>query len=176
MWRGGFGSIGCGRRLSWRRHPCCRTFTPFPHPAHRTGHADFPHPALGQDIIPLHTKGHPQFARPTAQGSCFPSVHRPCILRTTANATTWAVIRFPEMIRVLPSLQHAACSAAPAHYRSFLGLPQSPVLCHFQLMESHGGKLRLLHFFRSMHGVTGLIRGRFQGKGATGSKCELPMI
>jgi hypothetical protein len=25
---------------------------PFPHPAHRTGHADFPHPALGQDFTP----------------------------------------------------------------------------------------------------------------------------
>ena len=25
---------------------------PFPHPAHRTGHADFPHPALGQDLTP----------------------------------------------------------------------------------------------------------------------------
>jgi hypothetical protein len=24
--------------------------TPFPHPAHRTGHADLPHPALGQDF------------------------------------------------------------------------------------------------------------------------------
>ena len=24
--------------------------TPFPHPAHRTGQADFPHPALGQDF------------------------------------------------------------------------------------------------------------------------------
>src|SRR6266404_4203891 len=23
---------------------------PFPHPAHRTGQADFPHPALGQDF------------------------------------------------------------------------------------------------------------------------------
>src|SRR5947207_4548213 len=23
---------------------------PFPHPAHRTGQADFPHPALGQDV------------------------------------------------------------------------------------------------------------------------------
>jgi hypothetical protein len=27
--------------------------TPFPHPAHRTGQADFPHPALGQDFTPL---------------------------------------------------------------------------------------------------------------------------
>jgi hypothetical protein len=25
---------------------------PFPHPADRTGHADFPHPALGQDLTP----------------------------------------------------------------------------------------------------------------------------
>ena len=25
---------------------------PFPHPAHRTGRADFPHPALGQDLTP----------------------------------------------------------------------------------------------------------------------------
>src|ERR1700688_3888277 len=25
---------------------------PFPHPAHRTGQADFPHPALGQDFTP----------------------------------------------------------------------------------------------------------------------------
>ena len=26
---------------------------PFPHPAHRTGQADLPHPALGQDFTPL---------------------------------------------------------------------------------------------------------------------------
>ena len=25
---------------------------PFPHPAHRTGRADLPHPALGQDFTP----------------------------------------------------------------------------------------------------------------------------
>ena len=29
------------------------TMAPFPHPAHRTGQADFPHPALGQDFTPL---------------------------------------------------------------------------------------------------------------------------
>jgi len=28
------------------------TIAPFPHPAHRTGRADFPHPALGQDLTP----------------------------------------------------------------------------------------------------------------------------
>jgi len=35
-------------------------------------------------------------------------------------------------IRVPPSLQHVAPSAAPVHYRSFLKSPQSPVLCHCQ--------------------------------------------
>jgi hypothetical protein len=29
------------------------TLAPFPHSAHRTGHADFPHPAFGQDITPF---------------------------------------------------------------------------------------------------------------------------
>ena len=29
--------------------------TPFPHPSHRTGHADFQHPALGQDLTPSPT-------------------------------------------------------------------------------------------------------------------------
>lgn len=49
MWRGGcrFG-ISVSASFDWR---CLtvRTITPFPHPAHRTGRADFPHPALGQD-------------------------------------------------------------------------------------------------------------------------------
>src|ERR1700687_6174354 len=30
---------------------------PFPHPAHRTGHADRPHPALGPDLTPSPTTG-----------------------------------------------------------------------------------------------------------------------
>ena len=35
------------------------TMTPFPHPAHRTGQADFPHPALGQDFTPLLSRATP---------------------------------------------------------------------------------------------------------------------
>ena len=48
------GAVALGSALSvaapfvWRC-PSSRSITPFPHPAHRTGHADFPHPALGQD-------------------------------------------------------------------------------------------------------------------------------
>ena len=30
---------------------------PFPHPAHRTGRADLPHPALGQSIMLSHAEG-----------------------------------------------------------------------------------------------------------------------
>jgi hypothetical protein len=50
MWRGGCRlNISVAASFVWR----CLSgspMTPFPHPAHRTGHADFPHPALGQDF------------------------------------------------------------------------------------------------------------------------------
>src|SRR5216684_6994394 len=35
---------------------------PFPHPAHRTGHADLPHPALGQDFTPSLSRATPSAA------------------------------------------------------------------------------------------------------------------
>jgi hypothetical protein len=50
MWRGGVRSnISVAAPFVWR---CLNgsTMAPFPHPAHRTGQADFPHPALGQDF------------------------------------------------------------------------------------------------------------------------------
>ena len=53
MWRGFFRSdISVSAPFVWR---CLSgsTVAPFPHPAHRTGRADFPHPALGQDLTPL---------------------------------------------------------------------------------------------------------------------------
>jgi len=52
MWRGG-GRFGLSVAASfvWRC-PSTLAVTPFPHPAHRTGRADLPHPALGQDITP----------------------------------------------------------------------------------------------------------------------------
>ena len=55
MWRG---SSRLGLSVSapfvWRC-PSNLAVTPFPHPAHRTGHADFPHPALGQELKPTPT-------------------------------------------------------------------------------------------------------------------------
>jgi hypothetical protein len=50
MWRGGFRlHISVSASFVWR---CLSgvAVAPFPHPAHRTGHADLPHPALGQDL------------------------------------------------------------------------------------------------------------------------------
>jgi hypothetical protein len=53
MWRGVCRSdISVSAPFVWR---CLSgsTMAPFPHPAHRTGRADLPHPALGQDLTPL---------------------------------------------------------------------------------------------------------------------------
>ncbi len=52
MWRGGsrFG-LSVAAPFVWRC-PSNLAVAPFPHPAHRTGHADLPHPALGQDFTP----------------------------------------------------------------------------------------------------------------------------
>src|SRR5277367_3373558 len=50
VWRGGFRlSMSVAAPFVWR---CLSgaAVAPFPHPPHRTGHADLPHPALGQDL------------------------------------------------------------------------------------------------------------------------------
>ena len=55
MWRGGVRStMSVAAPFVWR---CLSgsAITPFPHPAHRTQQADFPHCALGQDLTPSST-------------------------------------------------------------------------------------------------------------------------
>src|SRR6202022_381018 len=59
MWRGGFRlNISVAASFVWR---CLSgsAVTPFPHPAHRTGQADLPHPALGQDFTPSLSRATP---------------------------------------------------------------------------------------------------------------------
>jgi hypothetical protein len=59
MWRGGCRlNIAVSASFVWR---CLSgsAVAPFPHPAHRTGQADFPHPALGQDFTPLLSRATP---------------------------------------------------------------------------------------------------------------------
>jgi len=55
MWRGGCRwNLSVAASFVWR---CLNSsiMAPFPHPAHRTGHAARPHPALGQDLTPSPT-------------------------------------------------------------------------------------------------------------------------
>src|SRR5215471_6085389 len=55
MWRGcGRPNISVAAPFVWRRLTGSAV-APFPYLAHRTGRADFPHPALGQDITPSPT-------------------------------------------------------------------------------------------------------------------------
>ena len=83
MWRGGCRSnISVSASFVWR---CLSgaTITPFPHPSHRTGHEDFPHPALGQDFTPSPTARRAQAgtgarARSTRKGARV-DTSRPCV-------------------------------------------------------------------------------------------------
>src|SRR3984893_1450059 len=55
VWRSGCRlNISVAAPFVWR---CLTgsTLAPFPHPAHRTGHADLPHPALGANLTPSPT-------------------------------------------------------------------------------------------------------------------------
>jgi len=78
MWRGCCRpNISVAAPFVWR----CLSglpLAPFPHPAHRTGHADFPHPALGQDFTPS----------PTARRARARSVVRARSARTGARVDT----------------------------------------------------------------------------------------
>src|SRR5438132_14252359 len=92
VWRsGGRPSISVAAPFGWR---CLTgsTMTPFPHPAHRTGHADLPHPALGQDLTPLLSR-----ATPSAVSEHFSELIGCPISR---SVTTYCVC--PEL-RPLPS-------------------------------------------------------------------------
>jgi len=119
MWRGG---LRCGLSVSapfvWR---CLtsRTITPFPHPSHRTGHAELPHPALGQDacLRPREVSCRPPT---TAEGRATPSVQPADELQTTAGVAAWASTGFPD--HNPGSLFASACGA----FRSCRTLQEFP--------------------------------------------------
>src|ERR1700693_5110911 len=84
---GGRSNISVAAPFVWR----CLTgsaMAPFPHPAHRTGQADLPHPALGQDVTPSPTTGRDQAgsgvrARSARKGAGVDRL-RPCVARLCA--------------------------------------------------------------------------------------------
>ena len=60
MWRGGCRlNISVAASFVRRCLSSGSSMTPFPHPAHRTGRADLPHPALGQDFTPSLSRATP---------------------------------------------------------------------------------------------------------------------
>src|SRR5882762_7405974 len=83
VWRSGCRlNISVAASFVWR---CLSgsTMTPFSHPAHRTGHADRPHPALGQDLTPSPTTRRAQAetgvrARGARKGAKV-DMSRPCV-------------------------------------------------------------------------------------------------
>ena len=75
---------------------------PFPHPPHRTGHADLPHPALGEDFTPSPTTGfttklgqayEPEVLRKGARSGELPPLRRSDFVleSATTDATAQAV-------------------------------------------------------------------------------------
>ena len=90
MWRGDRRSgLSVAASCVWRC-PSTLAVIPFPHPVHRTGLADLPHPALGQDITP---------ARVTPSAV---SEHWPELLGCPISAPSLASCVSPEP-RSLPS-------------------------------------------------------------------------
>jgi hypothetical protein len=102
MWRGGRRySLSVAAAFAWR---CLnsRTISPFPHPPHRTGHADLPHPARGQELTPSPTKG-PSAVHP---------IHRtgPCYSGTATGDTALLIT---PVISAFPAVaSRSACATS----------------------------------------------------------------
>src|ERR1700720_1112807 len=103
MWRGGVRStMSVAAPFVWR---CLSgsAITPFPHPAHRTQQADFPHCALGQDLTPSPTTGRGRAgsdvrARSTRRGARVDS-SRACVACPCASTATTGATAQPRMCR-----------------------------------------------------------------------------
>jgi hypothetical protein len=98
MWRGGCRlNISVSASFVWR---CLSgsAMTPFPHPAHRTGRADLPHPALGQDLTPLLSRATPSaVSEPFAEFIGFPIsqvLHHYCVCLELRSLPSTSVTRF----------------------------------------------------------------------------------
>ena len=83
VWRGGFRlSMSVAAPFVWR---CLSgsAVAPFPHPPHRTGQADFLHPALGQDLTPSSTarraQADPDVRARSARKGAREDSSRPCV-------------------------------------------------------------------------------------------------
>ena len=143
MWRGDVRlSMSVPAPFVWR---CLSgsAVAPFPHPAHRTGHADFPHPALGQDFTPSSR------ATPSAVERCSELIGRPismsfatfCVcleLRslpsTRVRARRSLLDGRPSCTRS-PAWQPTSCNPSPNHLASMQMRCRDLVRCEAALFR-----------------------------------------
>ena len=106
------------------------TMAPFPHPAHRTGQADFPHLALGQDLTPLLSRATPSaVSEHSSEFIGCPisrSVATYCVCLELRSLPSTGVTRLPRYYEPLrhpraPSLSLAGVQLVNADHA--LGLP-----------------------------------------------------
>jgi hypothetical protein len=134
MWRGGLRySLSVSAPFVWR---CLNsyTITPFPHPPHRTGHADFPHPALGQDTC-LCTRKVIRSSPEQQHGAVYPSVLRPSALhiRTICRASGHLYL-INQWQRILPKFSTFIATTCTGHPSGW------PLLCR-DLIEAMPGRV-----------------------------------
>ena len=113
MWRGSsrFG-LSVAAPFVWRC-PSNLAITPFPHPAHRTGRADLPHPALGQDT---HAFAHERSCTEPLISSASRVTHAVILTAAPSQPPMRPLGPTPASrikVRVLPSLRHLTPSATP---------------------------------------------------------------
>src|SRR3984893_17526945 len=131
MWRGGFRpNISVAASFVWR---CLSgsAMTPFPHPAHRTGQADLPHPALGQDFTPSLSRATPSAVSEHSSELIGCPISRSfttyCVCLELRSLPSTGVTRLPRYyeplchsavvpIRNSPKLAHAAVMVSPVLY------------------------------------------------------------
>src|SRR6266481_2328805 len=108
---------------------------PFPHPAHRTGHADLPHPALGQDFTPLLSRATPSaVSEPSSELIGCPisrSLTTSCICLELRSLPSTGITRLQRCYEPLrhpraPGLSLAGIRLVVADHA--LGLPVLPAL------------------------------------------------
>ena len=113
MWRGGRRSrLSVSAPFVWRC-PSTLAVAPFPHPPHRIGRADLPHPALFRHIRPSHSSGRVR----TAAGVSVPTSHR-----GTGRSTGGTPFPACRCVFAARSADAARCS------RQWAGRCSSPVL------------------------------------------------
>src|ERR1700675_4981689 len=96
---------------------------PFPHPAHRTGLADLPHPALGQDFTPSLSRATPS----AASEHLSELIGFPISMSFTTYCVCLDLDRpHPALGQdFTPSLSRATPSAASEHLSELIGFPIS---------------------------------------------------